>query len=167
MWRSRRYPLGVFSRSRLDWQFEIAMTIELEQAGTLALFPVVSLYNDAADGRRLALMAVLAWATSTPALIWATLTFGKGGTLVGAGVPLVGASAVQWGAGYRSQVIAQPTVALSAKFLADGKTWLSNPAAPLAVIPAGWRYELFTGLPPNGEVERPTTLIATFVWLPV
>jgi hypothetical protein len=166
MFKSRKFPLGWFQRTYLDWSFDQAMACEVESVSGGSSFPLVSLYNDATSGSSMMIVGVLAWASTTPPLVYAYLAAGINGVANGTPTPVSIPAASYKGTGYASSTASNLTPPPIAKFIADGRTWFAPPGGPVAILAPGYRLELFTGQMPNGDIVRPSTLIATFLWIP-
>lgn len=166
-WYSRFFPVGSLARSKLDWSLDTAMACAGYSIGPQAGPLQVDLYNNATDGRSLAVWAVLPFYTANPK--WVQMFTGQGhiGALYSPAFPLSTLAGVQPGQVYGGWTATLPPIPPMYVAMADGKRWLRNGGAPLAVISPGYTFYVYAGYNIGGSVvDFWGSLFVTFVWTP-
>lgn len=158
--------LGSFSRSRADMAASVSMLGSVNAAWVPGSHQVVALNNNYNTGAPLALLDMLVLVTAAPQIATAYLL--PGPIALAPPQPVAmwpGRPAVAGTLGAGADV-RDATAPVLFTFVADGKNWLNRGGAPLAIIPAGYAFEI--GFEPANVagLEQPlhAQIFASFIW---
>jgi len=170
MFKTKKFPRGVFTTSHLGWALDRAMCVQTDSAGAetgVSIFPTASLYNNSITGESLAILAILALSTASMPWIPGYILGGSDGAITGTVAPLTSGAPIGAGVGYTNSRFSLPSNANLFSFWADGKTWLQRDGAPLAVLRPAYRLEFFSGLSLGQVQTNGSSLSVSWLWVPI
>ena len=158
-----RWPLGIFSRGRRDWQIETQEWGEnsLSQTGNGGV--QVSLNNNDTLGRRLAVYAVIPWSATNPPLVAMGLFQRKDTGQTPAYCPVLYQNPMLSGTVSALARIDTAAVAWGPIFKADGSLIAMPDGSPLFIIPNGAQLIAYAISPWLVNLQS-GQLICSFLW---
>lgn len=161
-----RTPKGSFSRHRYDWQLDYAnFGFGGEQAG-FSSTSVVSLYNNDNMGRAFAVTAVMAFVSYPPQLAAWDVRQGSEGALTAYSLvrPVDPRNAAIAGQILGFSEGGGDSTASEGVFRADGGFVLERAGAPIAIVPARYRFRVWNSNYPLTAYSPNPWLWVTFWW---